>query len=106
LVGLAWITGNSGTGKSQVCAALAGKGYTTIDSDLRMAVWVKRNTDQVIRAVDTGRLTQDWFRDHSYILMRSRVEELAGASRTQTIFLFGLVQNDEELWDLFDVKIC
>jgi hypothetical protein len=38
--------------------------------------------------------------------MRSRVEELAGTARAQTTFLCGLVQNDEELWDLFDVKIC
>jgi hypothetical protein len=105
-VGLAWITGNSGTGKSEVCAALAGKGYRSIDSDLGMAVWVNRNTDQVIHAFDTGGLSQDWFKDHRWILMRSRVEELAGAARTQTAFLCGLVQNDEELWDLFDVKIC
>ena len=38
--------------------------------------------------------------------MRSRVEELAGAARTQNAFLCGLVENDEELWDLFDVKMC
>jgi broad-specificity NMP kinase len=105
-VGLAWITGNSGTGKSEVCVALAEKGYRTIDSDLGMAVWVNTNTDEVIHAVDTGRLSQDWFRDHRWVLARSRVEELAGAARTQTAFLCGLVQNDEELWDLFDVRIC
>lgn len=63
-MGLAWITGNSGTGKSEVCDALAGKGYRTIDSDLGMAVWVNTNTDEVIHAVDTGRLSQDWFREH------------------------------------------
>jgi broad-specificity NMP kinase len=105
-MGLAWITGNSGTGKSEVCAALAGRGYRTIDADLGMAIWLNTKTDQVIRAVDTGRLSQDWFRDHEWILTRSRVEELAGAARTQTAFLCGLVQNDEELWDLFDAKIC
>jgi adenylate kinase family enzyme len=105
-VGLAWITGNSGTGKSEVCTALAGKGYLTIDSDLGMAVWVNTKTGQVIHAVDAGRLSPDWFRDHRWTLMRSRVEELAGASRTRTAFLCGLVQNDEELWDLFEVKIC
>jgi shikimate kinase len=105
-VGLALITGNSGTGKSEVCAALARNGYRSIDSDLGMAVWVTRNTDQVIHAVDTGRLSQEWFRDHRWILMRGRVEELTGAARTQTAFLCGCVQNDEELWDLFDLKIC
>jgi len=71
-----------------------------------MAVWVNRNTDQFIQAVDTGRLSQDWFRDNSWVLMRSRVEDLVGAARTQTAFLCGLVESDEELWDRFDVKIC
>lgn len=104
-MGLVWLTGNSGTGKSEVCAALADKGYRTIDSDLGTAVWVNRNTDQVIHAVETGRLSQDWFRDHRWILVRSRDEELA-AARTQTTFLCGLVENDEELWYIFDMKIC
>ena len=31
-MGLVWTTGNSGTGKSEVCGALTGKGYRTIDS--------------------------------------------------------------------------
>ena len=105
-MGLAWITGNSGTGKSEVCAALAEKGYRTIDSDSGMAAWVNRKTGEVIHAADSGPLSQDWFRDHRWILNRPLVEELAGAAGTQTIFLGGLVQNDEELWDLFDVKIC
>ena len=34
------------------------------------------------------------------------LRNLAAAVRKQTAFLCGLVQNDEELWDLFDVKIC
>jgi hypothetical protein len=105
-VGLAWVTGSSGAGKSEVSAALAGKGFRTVDSDLGMAVWVNRKTEQVIPVVDIGRLSHEWFRDHKWILMRSLVEELAGTSGAQTTFLCGLVENDEELWDLFDVKIC
>ncbi|MGD0312652.1 MAG: hypothetical protein ABSC90_09330 [Acidimicrobiales bacterium] len=105
-MGLVWITGNSGTGKSEVCAALAGQGYRTVDSDQGMAVWMHRQTGQVIHAVDTGPLSQDWFRDYRWILSRSRVEELAAIAAAQTVFLCGLAQNDEDLWDLFDVKIC
>jgi hypothetical protein len=96
-LGLAWTTGNSGTGKSEVCSALARKGYQAIDSDLGMAAWVNKNTGQIIRAVDTGRLSQGWFKDHRWSLMQSRVEELAGGARSQTVFLCGMAQNDEEL---------
>ena len=67
---------------------------------------MNRNTHQVIHAVDTGRLSQDWFKDHRWILIQSHVDELAGIAKTQTVFLCGMVQNDEELWDLFDVKVC
>ena len=105
-MGLVWITGNSGTGKSEVCATLAGRGYRTLDSDLGMAVWVDEETGETTRAVDAGHLSRDWFRDHRWLLMRPRVEELAAAAGTETSFLCGLVQNDEELWDLFHVKIC
>ena len=105
-MGIAWITGNAGTGKSKVCAALADKGYRSIDSDLGMAAWVNTSTDEVIDALDAGPLSQAWFEDHRWLLRRSRVQELAEDAGTQTTFLCGLVQNDEELWDLFDVKIC
>ena len=105
-MGLVWITGNSGTGKSEVCAALAGRGYRALDSDLGLAGWVNKNTGQVIRALDAGNLSQDWFKEHRWLLLRPRVEELATAARTEASFLCGLVQNDEDLWDLFDLKIC
>ena len=104
-MGLAWITGNSGTGKSDVCAALAGKGYRTIDSD-----WGWPSGEIGIRARSsmpfvTGRLSRGLVQDHDESRCGHRVK-LPGASRTQTAFLCGLVENDEELWDLFDVKIC
>jgi broad-specificity NMP kinase len=105
-VGIAWITGNSGTGKSAVCAALAAEGYRSVDSDMGMAAWVNMITNDVIEAVDPGPLSREWFRDHRWLLRRSRVEELAEEAGTQTVFLCGLVQNDEDLWDLFDAKIC
>jgi dephospho-CoA kinase len=105
-VGIAWITGNAGTGKSEVCAALADRGYRSIDSDLGLAAWVNTSTDEVTEAVDAGPLSEEWFRHHRWLLRRSRVEALAEDARTQAAFLCGLVQNDEELWDLFDVKIC
>jgi hypothetical protein len=71
-----------------------------------MAAWVNRITNEVIEAADTGPLSQEWFRDHRCLLRRSRVEELAEDAGTETVFLCGLVQNDEDLWDLFDAKIC
>ena len=71
-----------------------------------MAAWVNTSTDEVIDALDAGPLSQAWFEDHRWLLRRSRVQELAEDAGTQTTFLCGLVQNDEELWDLFDVKIC
>jgi dephospho-CoA kinase len=105
-VGLVWITGNAGTGKSELCTALARRGCRTIDSDLGMAVWENRTTGDFIRAEEAGRVSQRWFADHRWVLPRSRVEDVARTATAQSVFLCGLVQNDEELWDLFDVTIC
>jgi hypothetical protein len=71
-----------------------------------MAAWLNTSSNEVIEAVDAGPLSHEWFRDHRWLLRRSRVEELAEAAGTESVFLCGLVQNDDELWDLFDVKIC
>lgn len=105
-VGIAWITGNSATGKSAVCAVLTQRGYLAVDADLGTTAWVNRTTGEVINAADTGPLNGDWFRDHQWLLLRSRVERLVKSSEGRPSFLCGMAQNDAELWDLFDVKVC
>jgi broad-specificity NMP kinase len=105
-VGIAWITGNSATGKSAVCAVLSERGYFAVDADMGAAAWVHRTTGEVTNAADTGPLSQEWFRDHQWVLLRSRAETLIESAERRPAFLCGMAQNDEELWDLFDVAVC
>ena len=67
---------------------------------------MNKNTGQVIRAVDAGNLSQDWFKEHRWLLCGHASKSSRTAARTEASFLCGLVQNDEDLWDLFDLKIC
>jgi hypothetical protein len=105
-VGIAWITGNSATGKSAVCTVLSERGYLAVDADMGAAAWVNRTTGEMTNATDTGPLNQEWFRDHQWLLLRSRVEALIESAEGRPAFLCGMAQNDEELWDLFDVGVC
>ncbi len=105
-MGIAWITGNSATGKSAVCTVLSERGYLAVDADMGAAAWVHRTTGEVTSAADTGPLNQEWFRDHQWLLLRSRVEALIESAEGRPAFLCGMAQNDEELWDLFDVAVC
>lgn len=105
-MGIAWITGTSGTGKSAVCTALSERGYLAIDADRGTAAWVHRTTGEVTGAAETGPLNREWFRDHQWLLLRSGVEALIESAEGRPTFLCGMAQNDEELWDLFDVGVC
>jgi hypothetical protein len=105
-VGIAWITGNSGAGKSAVCTVLSERGYLAVDADVGTAAWVHRTTGEVTGAAETGPLNQEWFSDHRWLLLRSRVEALIESAEGRSTFLWGMAQNDEELWDLFDVAVC
>ena len=105
-VGIAWITGNSATGKSTGCTALSERGYFAVDADMGAAAWVHRTTGEVTNAADTGRPNQEWFRNNQWVLLRSRVEALIESAERRPAFLCGMAQNDEELWDLFEVAVC
>jgi hypothetical protein len=78
-VGLVWVTGNSGAGKSTVCDFLKSLGERAIDAD-----W-----EGFSRWVD-----------------RAEVQVLAGSAHDQTAFLCGSAENEADVRDLFDLMIC
>jgi dephospho-CoA kinase len=101
-----WITGVSGTGKSTVRLELAGRGFRSFDTDEDgIAAWHLRTTGEAIHDSDAGN-RPDGFLRHRWAINRSRVEELALMARDQLVFLCGAVENEDEVWDLFDVVVC
>ena len=107
LAGLVWITGNSGTGKSTVRAELARRGYASFDTDEDgITVWRDRATGQEVAYPADAHYRDDWLEHHGWMIDRSRVEELALLSRDRLVLLCGSVENENEVWDLFDWVVC
>jgi broad-specificity NMP kinase len=105
-VPLVWVTGNSGVGKSTVCALLKGLGEVAIDADWEgYNFWVDRTNGQV--AVDPPYpVPAGWLERFAWKISRAEVEALVAKVRDRNVFLCGSVENEVDVWDLFDLVIC
>ena len=103
---LVWVTGVSGSGKSTVCEVLAQRGEVAVDTDWEgYNRWVHRESGEVV--VDPpDPVPAGWLDRYGWLISRERVEALAAASRDRTAYLFGGVENEDEVRDLFDVIVC
>ena len=103
---LIWVTGNSGSGKSTVCHLLKRQGRMSLDADWEgFTCWVNRSTDERI-ANPPDPVPQGWLDDYAWRIDRARVAGLAAQAAHTTAFLCGSVDNENEVWDLFDRVVC
>jgi adenylate kinase family enzyme len=102
---LIWVAGLAGAGKSTVCQALRNLGVAAIDTDWDgYNHWVERSTS--LPAVDPPYPTPpDWVDDHAWNIRPERVRALRDGTSGIT-FLFGMVENEAEVWNLFDRVGC
>ena len=106
-MGLVWVTGNSGTGKSTVRAELARRGHLSFDTDEDgITVWRDRATGQEVAYPGDAHHPDDWLEHHGWMIDRLRVEDLARLARDRLVFLCGSVENENDVWDLFDIVVC
>jgi hypothetical protein len=106
-VGLIWVTGNSGTGKSTVRLELARRGYPSFDTDEDgITVWRRRATGEQVSYPADGHHPETWLDDHGWMINRPRVEQLAELAQEQTVFLCGSVENEDEVRHLFGTVVC
>ena len=103
---MVWVTGSAGAGKSTVCSLLKSKGEVAVDADWEgYNHWVDRTSGLVV--VDPpDPVPPGWLDRHAWRISRAKVEALAARSRDATAFLCGTVENEVEVWDLFDLVIC
>ena len=105
-MGLVWVTGNSGAGKSTVCDFLKGRGERAIDADWEgYNQWVDRVTGQAV-ADPPYPVPAGWLDRFAWRISRAKVEDLAGTVHDQTAFLCGSTENEADVRDLFDLMIC
>ena len=105
-VPLVWVTGNSGVGKSTVCALLKRLGELAVDADWDgYSHWVDRASGQVV--VDPPYpAPAGWLERFAWRISRAEVAALAGRMHDKTAFLCGSAENEGDVWDLFDLVVC
>lgn len=105
-VPLVWVTGNAGVGKSTVCALLKSLGEQAVDADWEgYNHWVDRTSGQVV--VDPpDPVPEGWLDRFGWKISRAAVEALAARAHDTIAFLCGSAENEEEVWDLFDLVVC
>jgi AAA domain len=105
-VTLVWVTGTSGVGKSTVCALLKSRGHLAIDADGEgFNHWVGRTGGEVITDPPNP-VPSGWLDRFAWLICPSEVEALAERCEDKTALLFGSVENEVDVWDLFDLVIC
>ncbi len=95
------ITGNPGSGKTELARELSHLGWAALDAD-EIAHW---ETAEGLPAHPPDELTYDWLQAHRWVWGRAHVmaaiaEHLPDRSH---VFLCGIAMDQEELLDLFDV---
>jgi dephospho-CoA kinase len=103
---LVWVTGNSGVGKSTVCALLKSRGELAVDADWEgHSRWVDRTTGHVV-AEPPYPVPAGWLDRFGWKISRAEVEALAARMQDKTAFLCGSAENEADVGDLFDLVIC
>jgi shikimate kinase len=97
-MGLVWVTGNSGSGKSSVCEVLNAMGHRAIDTDLEgYSRWVCRDSGEVV-----DELPHPVPDRYAWRIEAELVRELAIESGSSLVFLCGSVENSSDILDYFD----
>lgn len=107
-MGLFYVAGVSGAGKSTIAEALVSRGYETHDADNELCSWYNLKTGTKVEYPrDAAKRPPNWQTEHVFNMSRERVAELAKRSATKPIIIFGVAPNDLELArEYFDVVIC
>lgn len=105
-MGLVWVTGNSGSGKSSVCRALTNQGHRAIDADWEgFNHWIHRRTGEVV-ADPPYPVPPGWLEHFAWTISIDRVQALASTAGSEATFLCGSAENEVDVWRYFDLAVC
>lgn len=99
---LIFVTGTSGAGKSTVRAELNRRGVRAYDTDEHeIAQWTNNVTGEVTRLTADAHRTPEFLAQNDWRANPERVRQLAEEGQARSVFLCGLVGNEDEVWPFF-----
>ncbi len=103
-----YITGFEGSGKSTVCTELKRRGYDAHDMDEEgIACMHSKKTGLPDTDILDYRLrTPKWTAEHSWLILKDKIEQLAIRAEHATLFLCGTAEDEKEYTYLFDTIIA
>lgn len=102
-MGLIYVTGISGAGKSTVREELARRGFAAFDTDEdEVAQWTHTVTRAITPLLADAHRTPEFLAEHEWRAEPERVRQLARDAESRRTFLCGSVGNDDEVWEFFD----
>jgi broad-specificity NMP kinase len=106
-MGIVFITGSPGSGKTTVRDELRKRGHQAYDGDLdQLAQWYDKETQQPV-ALPAREVwaTEEWRERNEWKFVRERFQAIAEQSGAAPVFICGSAGNDVEVWDLFSKVI-
>ena len=103
---MVWVAGVSGSGKSTVCQYLRERGHWSVDADWDgYSRWVHRVSGEPVTS-PPALVPPNWLTSYAWRIDPAKVAELRDAAGDRQVFLFGTVENEDEVWRLFDLVAC
>jgi thymidylate kinase len=106
---LIYITGISGSGKSEILKELKARGYKAYGTDEDgVSAFYDNETNELLENPPTkaNDRTPEWRARYTWKMSRQRVEELAREAQNKNVFLCGVAANENEVWDLFSKTLA
>jgi thymidylate kinase len=106
---LIYITGISGSGKSEVLKELKARGYEAYGTDEdEISAFYDNDTNEILinPPAEAEERTPEWRSQYTWKMDRNRVEKLSKKANNKNIFLCGVAANENEIWDLFSKALA
>ena len=101
---LVYLTGISGSGKSEALKELRRRGYEVhgTDEDGIAAYFDNQTGEALVNPPATAaERTPEWRQRHTWKMKREQVEAIVPSQPDRLVFLCGCTANEDEMWDLF-----
>ena len=102
-MGLIYVTGIAGSGKSAVCDELLRLGYEAHEADHNLSFFYNNKTGEIVkRPLDASKRTVAWRSQHTWKMSRDKLLALKEGAKTKPVFVCGVASNEDEYIDVFD----